>query len=340
MQNTAITPRPNNTSRWQGPLVLLGLFGIAIFFGTAPGPTLLAADGPAGADSLLQSSKDHTIKRDVNLVVLHITVMDSAGNVVPGLPEQDFRVYEDKVEQKIALFHNADIPITVGIIVDNSASMRTKRARVNAAALTFVKTSNPQDEVFVVNFNDEYYLDMDKDFSSDPKDLQEALDRIDARGMTALYDALVGSLDHLKKGTQDKKVLLVITDGEDDASRETLKFAVRTAQDSNAVIYAIGLFADDARKEKKQGETALKEITKATGGEAYFPETVDEVEALCTKIAKDIRNQYTVAYYPTNTAKDGSFRNVKIDVKSPAGMGKLTVRAKPGYFAPSSSSGD
>ena len=271
------------------------------------------------------------IRRDVNLVVVHTSVLDSAGNVVPGLQEQNFHVYENKVEQKISVFHNSDIPITLGILIDNSGSMRPKLARVSAAALTFVKTSNPQDEDFIVNFNDEYYLDMDKDFSSDPKDLQEALDRIEARGMTALYDALVGSLDHLKKGTKDKKVILIITDGEDDASRETLQFAVRAAQESNAVIYAIGLFAEDSRSDKKKGESALKELTKATGGEAYFPDTVDQVETLCTAIAKDIRNQYTIGYYPTNTAKDGSFRTVKLEVKPGTG---LTVRAKPGYFAP------
>jgi len=271
------------------------------------------------------------IRRDVNLVLVHASIFDSSGNVVTGLQQQNFRVYEDKVEQKISVFHNTDIPITLGILIDNSGSMRLKLPRVSAAALTFVKTSNPQDEDFIVNFNDEYYLDMDKDFSSDPKDLQEALDRIEARGMTALYDALVGSLDHLKKGTKDKKVILIITDGEDDASRETLQFAVRAAQESNAVIYAIGLFADDSRAEKRKGESALKEITKATGGVAYFPETVDQVESLCTAIAKDIRNQYTIGYYPTNTAKDGGYRTVKIEVKPGAG---LTVRAKPGYFAP------
>jgi Ca-activated chloride channel family protein len=194
--------------------------------------------------------------------------------------------------------------------------------------------------VFIVNFNDEYYLDMDKDFSSDPKDLQEALDRIDSRGMTALYDAVVGSLDHLQKGTRDKKVLLVITDGEDTASRETLAYAVRAAQGSNAVIYAIGLFGEDAGSEKRRGKKALEEIAKATGGEAYFPEGVDQVESICTRIAHDIRNQYTIAYYPTNAARDGTFRTVHVEVSPLHGMGHLTVRTKPGYFAPSASAAD
>jgi VWFA-related protein len=276
----------------------------------------------------------------VNLVVLHATVLNGGGDVVGGLAQSNFRVLENKVEQKIALFHNNDIPITVGILVDNSGSMRLKRPGVNAAALTFVKTSNPQDEVFIVNFNDEFYLDMDKDFSSDPKDLQEALDRIDSRGETALYDALVGSLDHLKKGTRDKKVLLVITDGQDNTSRESLAYTVRTAQESNAVIYAIGLFSDDPGSEKRHGKKALEEITKATGGEAYFPDGVEQVESICTRIAHDIRNQYTIAYYPTNTARDGTYRAVKVEVSSPRGVGRLTVRTKPGYFAPSPPSAD
>jgi Ca-activated chloride channel family protein len=278
------------------------------------------------------------IRRDVNLVLLHVAVLDGAGDVVGGLPESSFRVLEDKVEQRISLFRNNDVPITVGILVDNSGSMRLKRPGVNAAALTFVKTSNPQDQVFIVNFNDEFYLDMDKDFSSDPKDLQEALDRIDSRGETALYDAIVGSLDHLKKGTRDKKVLLVITDGEDNTSRETLEYTVRAAQESNAVIYAIGLFSDDPGPEKRHGKKALEEITKATGGEAYFPEGVDQVESICTRIAHDIRNQYTIAYYPSNTARDGTFRTVKVEVSPPHGVGHVTVRTKPGYFAPSATS--
>lgn len=307
--------------------------------GTASGKTAPAQTrGKASPLPASPPSDSHTIRRDVNLVVLRATVLNGSGDVVTGLQKENFRVSEDKMEQQISVFRNDDVPVTVGIVVDNSGSMRLKRPGVNAAALTFVKTSNPQDEVFIVNFNDEYYLDMDKDFSSDPKDLQEALDRIDSRGMTALYDAIVGSLDHLQKGTNDKKVLLVITDGEDTASRETLEYAVRAAQGSNAVIYAIGLFSDDPGQEKRRGKKALEEITKATGGEAYFPESVDAVESICKRIARDVRNQYTIAYYPTNTAHDGTFRTVKVEVTPPKGMGRLTVRTKPGYFAPSASS--
>jgi VWFA-related protein len=274
----------------------------------------------------------------VDLVVLHATVVDSKGQFVPDLKVQDFRVFEDHVEQKLSSFRREDIPVTMGLVIDNSGSMLPKRSRVTAAALTFVDTSNPQDEVFVVNFNDDYYLDLDKDFTNDKKELKGALERIASSGSTALYDALIGSLDHLKKGKKDKKVLLVITDGEDDASRKDLAYTVQVAQQSNAVIYAIGLFADDNRREKKAGKKALSAITAATGGEAFFPDSVEQVEALCAQIAHDIRNQYTVAYYPTNTARDGTFRTLQVQVIPPRGHGKMSVRTRPGYYAPRAAS--
>jgi Mg-chelatase subunit ChlD len=166
-------------------------------------------------------SQGHAIKSRVDMVVLHATVTDEKGTFISDLTRNNFRVFEDKVEQKISVFQRQDIPVTMGLVIDNSGSMREKRSQVNAAAMTFVRTSNPQDEVFVVNFNDEYYLDLNEDFTSDPKELDEALGRIDSRGSTALYDAVIGSLDHLKKGHKDKRVLLVITDGDDDASRKS-----------------------------------------------------------------------------------------------------------------------
>ncbi len=317
-------------------LILLPL--LAFLLPPAFGQAAPAAAPPAGAAKpQQQKGEGYRIRSNVDLVVLHASVFDQGGNFVPDLKQADFRVFEDKVEQKIALFKREDIPVSVGIVVDNSGSMRSKRSRVNAAALTFVETSNPQDEAFVVNFNDEYYLDMDKDFSSDPKDLKEALDRIDSRGSTALYDAIIGSLDHLQKGTRDKKVLLVITDGEDNASRKNLAYTVQAAQQSNAVIYAIGLFAEDDKRERKRASKALKEITEATGGQSYFPKDVNDVESICTKIAHDIRNQYIIAYYPSNAAKDGTYRTVQLQVIPPKGRGKMTVRTRPGYYAPKAS---
>lgn len=284
------------------------------------------------------SPDTYKIQTQVSLVVLHATVLNDRSVFVSGLQEDNFRVFEDKVEQKLSVFKHEDVPVSFGLVVDNSGSMRDKRPQVNAAALTFVKTSNPQDEGFVVNFNDDYYLDTEHDFTSDLDEMKTALERIDARGSTALYDAVIGSLDHLKKGTRDKKVILVVTDGEDNASRHSLENTVEQAQRNNALIYAVGLFSDDDmkhdRRAMKKARGALTQLANATGGLAFFPEDVSDTEAICTQIAHDIRNQYTLAYYPTNTAHDGTFRSVQVEVIPPRGAGKLSVRTRSGYYAP------
>jgi Ca-activated chloride channel homolog len=271
------------------------------------------------------------------MVVLHATVTDDKGQFISNLAKDNFKVYEDKVEQKISVFQRQDIPVTMGLVIDNSGSMREKRSQVNAAAMTFVRTSNPQDEVFVVNFNDEYYLDLNEDFTSDTNELDEALGRIDSRGSTALYDAIIGSLDHLKKGHKDKRVLLVITDGDDDASRKPFEYTIKAAEQSDAAIYAIGVFSDDDRKNAKKmvrhSKKTLTELAEATGGMAYYPDSLDQVTPVCEQVARDIRNQYTLGYYPTNTAKDGTFRTVQVQMLPPRGRGKLNVRTRTGYYA-------
>ncbi len=291
------------------------------------------AQQPAAPKPPPQKSDDFRIQKDVNLVVLHASVLDERGRFVGDLKQENFRVFEDKMEQKLSVFKREDVPVSVGLVIDNSGSMREKRARVNAATLTFVKTSNPSDEAFVVNFNDDYYLDLDKDFTSDINEMKEALERIDSRGSTALYDALIGSLDHLKKGHRDKKVLLVVTDGEDNASRKSLEVTVQEAQKSDALIYAVGLLSQENKRSAKRARQALSSLAQATGGLAFFPERTEDTEAICTQIAHDIRNQYTLAYYPTNTARDGSFRSVQVAVNPPRGRGKLFVRTRSGYYA-------
>jgi Ca-activated chloride channel homolog len=282
------------------------------------------------------------INVNVNLVVLHATVLDHHGRMVNDLGEKNFRVSENGVPQKLSFFSHADVPVTMGIVIDDSGSMREKRPAVNAAALTFVKTSNPADQVFVVNFNDVYYLDTPGNFAANMEELKAALGKIDSRGGTALYDAIYASLDHLKLGNRDKKVLLVITDGEDNASRYTLSDLARYAENSNAVIYTIGLLEGEQpsgglfsfhRAGSGRAAKVLKEIAQSTGGQAYFPKTLDEVESICVKIAHDIRNQYTLAYYPTDAKKDGTFRNVRVELVGEAAKHD-TVRTRPGYYAP------
>src|SRR6266481_9177806 len=271
---------------------------------------------------------------DVNLVVLHTTVLDDRHRFADGLKSENFRVFEDKIEQKLSVFKREDVPVSMGLVIDNSGSMRDKRPRVNEAALTLVQASNPQDEAFVVNFNDDFYLDLDKDFTNSIPELKEALERIDSRGSTALRDAIIGSLDHVKKGSRDKKVLLVVTDGEDNASRNSLEKMIREIQKTDTVIYTIGLLSQENKKEAKRARKVLEQIASASGGLAYFPENVDDVRSICEQVAHDIRNQYTLAYYPTNTKRDGTFRAVQVDVIPPRGRGKLQARTRNGYYAP------
>jgi Ca-activated chloride channel family protein len=282
------------------------------------------------------------LKSTVDLVALHVTVTDKKGGLITNLTKNNFQVYENKVRQDISLFSHADIPVSAGLVIDNSGSMREKRAQVNAAAMTFVKTSNPQDEMFVVNFSDEYYLDTPGEFTNSQKAMEEALSRINTHGSTALYDAVVGSLNHLKKGHRDKRVLLLVTDGWDDASRLTFPDAIRAAQKSDAAIYAIGVFSQDDRHHEKRmvrhSTKVLKELAEATGGRAYFPVDLSQVTPICKQVAREIRNQYTIGYYPSNMARDGTFRTVSVNVAPPKGMGKLEVLTRAGYYAPSADS--
>jgi Ca-activated chloride channel homolog len=297
---------------------------------------------PSPATETQPPHKEYTIGVDVNMVVLHATVLDKDQRSVDDLNKGNFRVYEDNVPQNISVFSHADIPVTMGIVIDDSGSMKTKRQAVNAAALTFVKTSNPQDQVFVVNFNDSPYLDTPGDFAANLEELKAALDKIDSRGGTALYDAMMASLDHLKRGNRDRKVLLVVTDGEDNSSRYTFDELLRYAQKSNATVYTIGLLGDEEPDGlfklhghgPHQAQKILRQLAMATGGIPYFPKSLEEVESICTAIARDIRNQYTLAYYPLNKKKDGTFRAVRVEALSPNKHARLIVRTSPGYYAP------
>ncbi|MDA0203857.1 MAG: VWA domain-containing protein [Acidobacteria bacterium] len=268
---------------------------------------------------------------DTREVVLHVTVVDRRDRLVTDLGQTNFRILENGQPVNIKFFRQEEVPVSIGILVDNSGSMRDKRLRVNAAALEFVKASNPEDEMFIVNFNDEAYRDTD--YTNDQARIQDALQRIDSRGGTALYDAVRASLDYLtEKAHNEKRVLLLISDGEDNASKAELEVLVRELQEagsSQTSIYAIGLLTEEEKRSAKRAERAIKYLTRATGGPAYFPATVDEVTALMTQIAADIRNQYTIAYSPATVAGAG-FREIAIDL---VGTDKRnTVRHRPGYF--------
>lgn len=295
---------------------------------------------PPPASAAPPTAQGSKIVSNVELVVLRATVLDPKGNFVPGIPGDAFHVYEDHVEQKLSIAKQEDVPVSMGLVVDNSGSMRDKRAKVNAAALTLVQASNPNDEAFVVNFNDDYYLDTEHDFTADINEMKQALERIDARGSTALYDAVIGSLDHLKKAHRDKKVLLVVTDGEDNESRHKLEDVIQEAEKSDALIYTIGLLNEESKRSARNARKALLDMSEATGGMAFFPEAVGDTEAICQQIAHDIRNQYTLGYYPTNAKRDGTFRAVRVEITPPRGRGKLSVRTRAGYYAKATSASD
>ena len=281
-----------------------------------------------GADS--SDSGVFVFRKKVDEVLLHATVVDDKQRIVTNLEQSDFSVLEDGHQQVITSFRHEDIPVAMGIVVDNSGSMREKRQKVNAAAVNLVRASNPSDEVFIVNFNDEYYLD--QDFTNNLLKLKEALEKIDARGATAMYDAVVASAEHLKRNARlEKKVLLVVTDGEDNASNETLEQAVRQLQEENGPsVYAIGILGDE--EHPKRAKRALEIITQRTGGIAFFPKTLDEVDEISRTVARDIRNQYTIGYKPTNPRGNGGFRQIRVDAKA-KGHGKMMVRTKSGYYA-------
>ncbi|MCS7314106.1 MAG: VWA domain-containing protein [Bryobacterales bacterium] len=268
-------------------------------------------------------------RADTRLVVLHASVVDRNGKLLTNLPRNAFRVYEDNVEQQIKIFRREDVPVSMGLVIDNSGSMRDKRQKVEAAALQLVKASNPQDEVFIVNFNDDAYLDVD--FTSDMRLMEEGLARIDSRGGTAMRDAILLSLEHLReKGKHDKKVLFVVTDGNDNASEITLEKLVQRLQQTDVVVYAIGLLTEEDKREARRARRALDAITQATGGLAFYPESLDEVNRIALQVAHDIRNQYIIAYSPTNQVLDGSYRQIRVTVTGP---NRPVVRTRSGYYA-------
>jgi VWFA-related protein len=273
------------------------------------------------------------IRADVRLVDLHTTVMDKEGHFVTNLPQSAFTVYENGVKQQIRRFLREDTPVSMGLIVDNSGSMRMKRAAVEAADLALVSDSNREDEVFIVNFNDTAFLDLPdgKEFTSDIAEMKEALTRVDSRGGTALFDAIRMSIAHLKeKAHKDKKVLVVVTDGNDNSSNITLDNLIKVAQQSEVLIYSVGLLSEEEHSEARAAEKALKALAVATGGEAYFPKDVSEVDRIAHQVARDIRSQYSIQYTPSNAAMDGTYRQIKVAVNA---SGHPTVRTRSGYYA-------
>lgn len=287
-----------------------------------------AAAGVLGPAARAQEG-DAVFRTGTRLVLLHATVADKDGKLLTNLPKQAFKVYEDGVEQQLKTFRHEDVPVSLGLVIDNSGSMRDKRAKVEAAALDLVRASNPQDEVFIVNFNDTSYRDVD--FTSDIKKLQTGVARIDSTGGTAMRDAIQASMRYLKaSGKHDKKALVVVTDGNDNMSGAGIDELVQEAQRREILIYTIGLLSEEERGEARKAKKALDTIVRATGGQAFYPKLVDEVHRFALEVAHEIRNQYILAYSPSDQALDGGFRRVSVKVKGP---GRPAVRTRTGYYA-------
>lgn len=284
-----------------------------------------------GLSGALACAQDEpfVIRAETRLVVLHMSVSDHAGKLVTNLPRDTFKIFENNVEQQVKVFKREDIPVSLGIIVDNSGSMRgEKRERVEHAVIQLVKASNRQDEVFIVNFNDDAYLDVP--FTNDIHKMEEGIARIDSKGGTAMRDAVSMSIDYLKQeGKIDKKVLLIVTDGNDTTSMGiTLeKLVEKVHRNPELLIYAIGILGEEDRREAGKAKRALDSLTRASGGFSLYPKDIGEVESMAQEVAHDIRNQYVLAYTPSNPNLDGSFRQIRVVA------GKYTVRTRTGYYA-------
>ncbi|HEV2463307.1 MAG TPA: VWA domain-containing protein [Acidobacteriaceae bacterium] len=274
-----------------------------------------------------------TLTRNVNEVVLNVSVFDQGMHMVNGLTKDDFTVSEDGVPQTIAAFQHQDVPVSMGILVDNSGSMRDKRPAVNEAALDLVRASNPDDEAFIVNFSDTAFIDTY--FTSSIAKLRDGLSHIDSRGGTALYDAVVASADYLESNAKrSKEVLLVITDGVDNASSEDLQQTIEKVQGlEGPVVYSIGLMfgAESDARESHRAKRALNLLSQETGGLAFFPKTLEDVDPIAAEVAHDIRSQYTISYHSTKPMSEPGFRTVKVEAHA-KGYRKLIVRTKTGYY--------
>jgi len=291
-----------------------------------------APQGVAGA-SITKEGGKFTLREDAFEVRLDATVLDGSGRSVQTLDKDAFHVYEDGVPQTIASFRHEDLPVSLGLLIDSSGSMYDKRVAVDKASVDFVKLSNPEDEEFLVDFSFDPYID--QDFTNSIEKLQQGLSYIKSSGGTALYDALVASADYLTKNAKHpKQVLLVVTDGEDNASSATLEQAIRRIQDLDGpVIYCVGLlFGDDTdKRESRHARRVLETLAEQTGGAAYFPKSVNQVDEIAAEVAQDIRTQYTISYHSTKSPTLGGYREIHVEAKSKS-FGRLSVRTRTGYY--------
>jgi len=305
-------------------------FARVLVLGLSLGLQTFASQAPA-AEPQEQVFK---LTATAELVLLDVSVNDATGVHVPGLEKNNFQIYEDGQLQTITHFSSDDVPVTVGLVIDTSGSMRAKHPEVVTAALAFINASNQQDEVFVVNFNDRasFGLPDSIPFTDDVRKLRAALSITVAEGRTALYDALVLSLNHVEKGKRDKKTIVLVSDGGNNSSIHGFDDVMRMVRESRATIYTIGLFDQD---DNDRNPRLLERLARISGGAAFLPNHVSEVAEICRVIAKDIRNRYTIGYVPVRSGDKGSLRKIKVVVRQSDGH-KLTVRTRTSYVLPDS----
>ena len=289
----------------------------------------LGAIEQAFGDALQQ-----TLQVDVDLVLINATVTDPLNRYVTSLQDHHFQIFEDRVEQQVEYFSAEDVALSLGLIFDVSGSMKGKASVARDAAATFLKTGSPEDEYFLVTFNSS--PEVLQNFTTDISRLQNHLIFAETSGMTALYDAVYLGLEKLRDGVNTKKALLMITDGEDNRSRYTFSNVREYVKESDVQIYSIGI-ADSYSSQLGLGRTGrsnINELSETTGGRAFFPNSVYELEDITTKIAIELKNQYVLGYFSTNENTGGEWRNVQVDVNPPRGLPRLTVRARRGYYGP------
>jgi VWFA-related protein len=301
----------------------LALFAVALFARSAQSQTAPSVE--------TGESKSYVFSTKVDLVVLNATVRDGKGWFVADLTQPDFKLYEDAIPQTIKLFRHEDVPVTVGLVVDHSGSMRPKLPNVIAAARTFAEASRPDDDMFVVNFNEKATLELSgaNGRTNRPEQLAAAISSRPTLGQTALYDAVVAGLQRLQTDSREKRVLIVISDGGDNASKHTFGQILTLLERSSALVYTVGVFDED---DPDRNPGVLRRLAHITGGEAFFPKELTDVVSICERIARDIRNQYTVGYVSTNVEHPGVYRSIRLVARA-AGKGKLAVRTRSGYIA-------
>jgi Ca-activated chloride channel homolog len=282
-------------------------------------------------------AQEQSFKLNVNvdLTEVHVNVTDEKDRPIGNLKKDNFRLLEDRLEQKISVFKHEDAPLSLGLIIDNSRSMEPRKQRMDEATLSFVRKGNPDDETFVIHFDDSARLD--RDFTDSIPLLEQSLAGVKPFGQTAIYDALMLGLQHMEQGKHMKRAILLFTDGVDNASRHSLSEAIEATKHEHIAVYPVGLLSAFGGQ---KAEDALVKIAEASGGRAYFPLTVEEARADMERIARDLREQYTLGYFPSSPSRNGAWRSIRIEIVPPPGLPastKLNPNYRHGYYGPGES---